>query len=238
MTFPEKIKPLDDLILPEAISSSRRICSILRPFLNRKNLLQLSESNNGVSTETTLLEIDAENNVLVAYRPEPAAKLDSLTNKDTKIRLSYKAVTIHFDSKILHRYHEEGITYYELEFPDKIEYEQRRANERYVPGKTNPIAIELYLYPDARQPSRGVIYDISVDGLRICFPGDTDAPLSHNSVNRCNINLPNGQLLKCQFRVSQTRLNETNNQLHIGGYFVNLDSNKRGMIERLITNLK
>ena len=238
MTFPEKLKPLDDLILPEAISSSRRICGILRPFLNRKKLLQLSTGNDSDSTETTLLEIDAENNVLVAYRPGPDAQLDSSTNNDAKIRLSYNAVTIHFDSKILHRYHEEGITYYELEFPDKIEYKQRRANERHVPGNTNPIAIDLYLYPDARRPSRGVIYDISVDGLRICFPGDTDSPLTHNSVNRCNINLPNGQLLKCQFRVSQTRLNETSNQLHIGGYFVNLDINKRRMIERLITNLK
>jgi c-di-GMP-binding flagellar brake protein YcgR len=241
MSFSEKVKPLEDIILPEAITSTRRICNILRPFINGQNLLRLTARNDDIAINATLLEIDTDNGVLVTYRQEPDTngETSSLMNADgVTINLLDEGKTIRFDSRLLNYYHEKGITYYEFEFPENAEYCQRRNNDRYLANEANSIPIELYLYHNVDHPFIGVIYDISVNGLRICFPGNTDISLDGNKAHRCNINMPDGRLLKCQFRIRHTHHNKSSNQLYVGGYFINLDSKKKQIIEKLVMSLK
>ena len=222
----------------ETITSSARIAALLRPVMERHTVLTATLPDSNKFFNTALLEIDLDKAILIIDELNPNAGHNLFINaKRVTLRTMHEGVEINFTVNLIKSGSDNGIAFYELEFPKNIRYLQRRNSFRVPVSGANIINIEIHT--ENKNIFSGELSDISADGMCIRFPKKKEISFDNDSKEtQCIIKLPNNKQIKCAFKVCHSIAHNLSNCLHIGGHFENIDKIQRRAIERFVIELQ
>lgn len=222
----------------ETITSSARIATLLRPVMERHTVITATLSDSNQFFNTALLDIDPVKGMLLIDELNPNTGHDLfLTNQRVTLHTMHEGVEINFTVNLKKAGSDNGIAFYELEYPESIRYLQRRISFRVPVSGANIIDVEIHT--EYKKMFTGELSDISAEGMCIRFPKKKGNPFENKSEEtQCVIRLPNKQQIKCAFKICHSVMHDTNNNLHIGGHFEHLDKIQRRAIERFVIELQ
>ena len=222
----------------ENITSVIRISSILRPLMDKHKIVSATLPNSTDFFNTALLKLDPDNDVLAIdeLHPEKGHDLIQKAGRIT-LHMQYEGMDVNFTINLKNIGNENGIAYYELEFPKSIRYLQRRNSYRVPVSAANEILVELTTKD--KKSYQGELHDISTGGMCIRFPKKLEFPLELEGEElECGITFFSRQKMKCAFKVCHTWVNTSSNNLHIGGFFIQLDRIQHRAIEKFVAELQ
>ncbi len=222
----------------ETITSPMRISALLRPVMERHITLTATLPDSNKFFNTILLSVEAENNRLIIDELNPKSGHDLFINSGKlTLHTMLEGVDVDFTVHLKKAGSENGIAYYELEFPKNIRYLQRRNIFRVPVSAAEKIDIEIHLSENTI--FTGELSDISAEGMCIRFPKKNNMALkNYTEETQCFIKLPNKSQIRCAFQIRHSCIHESSNSLHIGGRFERLDKIQRRAIERFVSEIQ
>lgn len=181
---------------PSGLSAvTAEIYVVLRRALTNHCALTVFIGNRPEAYSSAIIEIVPEQRLLMLDELTPAPGVGRLVKGDVlHIRALVDGVQLQFDSKVTALGVQDGLPYYRVDFPSRIEYPQRRRQYRV----TVPLNRGLQTYFDLARNHRlvGELRDISMGGLcaRITAGNIEEGVDPHQSAH-CRIMLPDNQSL-------------------------------------------
>jgi len=179
---------------PSGLSAvTAEIYVVLRRALTNHCALTVFIGNRPEAYSSAIIEIVPEQRVLMLDELTPAPGTGRLVKGDVlHIRALVDGVQLHFDSKVAAIGVQDGLPFYRVDFPSRIEYPQRRRQYRV----TVPLNRGLQIYFDLARNHRliGELRDISMGGLcaRITA-GNMEEGVDPHQTAHCRIMLPDNQ---------------------------------------------
>ena len=222
----------------ETITSSARIAALLRPVKENHSVITAILPDSNIFFNTALLELVPDKGTLVIDELNPNTGHDLLIDiQRVTLNAMHAGVEINFTVNLKKSGIDNGIAFYELEFPESIRYLQRRNSFRVPVSGANIINIEIHT--ENKKIFSGELSDISAEGMCIRFPKKKEISFEGDSKETlCVIKLPNKQQIRCSFKVCHSISNNSSNSLLIGGRFEHLDKIQRRAIERFVIELQ
>lgn len=222
----------------EIISSAMRVAAILRPLLEKHSLLTatLSGSNHFFTTALLQVDVDARSLFVDELHPKKGHNLFLKIGHIT-LRTQLEGVDVNFSVALKNSGTENGIAYYELDFPESIRYRQRRSTYRV--SVSSAILIQVNLITANGDSFDGELHDISAGGMCMRLPKKKGELLENNTDEmKCTILLPDKSQIKCLFKICHGRHHGPSNSFHIGGNFLLPEKTQRRAIERFVVVLQ
>lgn len=222
----------------QIITARPRIQSILRPIVDKHNLISITFPDNAGAYSSVLLNADPDADELTIDALHPAAGIEILArlgflNLDTQL----DGVQVQFRATFKKHVMDQGAPCHVLAFPDSIKYRQRRQSFRAQVMPTYDINVSLQAEKGAQ--FNGQLFDISVGGMCLRFPLNKNykdkLPKDHVMAS---LYLPDDSQVNCRIKITHTFQNETTNSLHAGIQFINLDKAQHRAIERFVADLQ
>ena len=217
----------------EHIGFRPQILGLLKRLHQGRCLLAVSLDNTNSIYTSALLEIDAEQNIIVLdeLRPE-SGHAELLARRRCRIRGELKGVTVLFTAELVDSGYRDGIAYYRLTCPTSLHYGQRRAHYRTRVGQSNKTTVEIQL--PAGQVLTGTLHDLSLGGLRIKLDHDTTG-LSLNARLPCRLTLPGSTVFECTIEI-RSLISAPVPQL--GGRFESFLPGQRQLLQKFLRELE
>ena len=222
----------------ETITSSARIAALLRPVKERHSVITAILPDSNIFFNTALLDVVPDEGKLVIDELNPNTGHDLLIDlQRVTLNAMNEGVEINFTVNLKKSGSDNGIAFYELEYPESIRYLQRRNAFRVPVSGANIINIEIHT--ENKKIFSGELSDISAEGMCIRFPKKKEISFEGDSKETlCVIKLPNKKQIRCSFKVCHSIENKTNNSVLVGGRFEHLDMIQRRAIERFVIELQ
>ena len=222
----------------ETITSPARISSLLKPLEHKIDLLVLTILNSDISYETTLLSVDADNNLLILDKLTPKEGHDLLMeSRQPSIKISHKGADIIFTTTLNETIPEKIMQRYELIFPESIQYLHRRNTYRVTLRNNSEMSVDIQT--SENKSYQGELHNISTEGMCIQFQKPIDVPQNEDSPEvQCVITLTDDQELKCWFRICHIYFHDPSKTFRIGGNFLHMDKSQKRAIEKLVVDLQ
>lgn len=222
----------------EDVTSPIRIASLLRPLLDKHAIITATLPDSNQFFNTALLAIDPDNDLLVLDELHPKEGHHLLSKaQHVTLRAQFEGVEINFSIKLKNIDSNNGVAFYNLEFPKKIRYLQRRSAFRVSISAAKEIAVQITT-PD-NKTYNGELHDISAGGMCIRVPKKKASALAeYKQEIQCAIALLDKQQIRCTFHICHTSLHEPSGCLLVGGHFEHLDKIQRRAIERFVVELQ
>jgi c-di-GMP-binding flagellar brake protein YcgR len=187
---------------------------------------------------TAFINIDPDKGILVIDELKPNTGHDLLTNAQCiTLQTANGGVEINFTVDLKNSGSDNGVAFFELEYPESIRYLQRRNSFRVPVSGANKIDVEIN--SGNKNIITGELSDISAEGMCIRLPKRKNIPLDDYPAElQCVIRLPKKQQIKCAFKVCRSAVNDETNIVHIGGHFERIDKIQRRAIERFVIELQ
>jgi len=152
------------------------------------------------------------------------------------IRASIHGIKVHAKDLVSARTmnNADGI-YYQIPFPAKILYMQRReAFRAYVPGSMKTTA--RFSSPDREQSLFGRVLNMSATGVRVGFPGEVHPEF--NPIEKFNAYIEiqaQDTYLECEIEILYYQYSKERNQTMCGCRFVDLPRASQQIVNRFVT---
>ncbi len=221
----------------EAIETSERILSILKPVLGNETSLKVAPDHSDELFQTSLLNIDYKQKLLTLSKINYTyGHLMVIDAKSLTIYSQHDGAEVSF-STYLSRYSERNGGYYEIRFPEKVKYCQRRMSHRiHVSYSLN---IQAEFYTETGQKVQGHLRDISTDGLRLQIPEANPNEFSEKAlIKNCVINLPDREQINCTLQIQHKHKHIRNTGCTIGGSFYAMSAEQKKELEKFIIGLE
>lgn len=170
-------------------NSPAYIAAMLRRMLDQRCLLTVQIGEHEMLYTSALLEVTREAEYMVLDELTPLAGHRLLAQENNlHIRGLVDGVEIRFTSQITQISTQDGLPFYKVPFPDKLEYAQRRQSARYPIPLNYGVPVSILLL-EAREFT-GELRDISAHGLgmRVRF-GRPDPALDLAKRGICHIKI-------------------------------------------------
>lgn len=183
----------------EHVGFRPQILGLLKRLHQGRCLLAVTLDNSNPIYTSALLEIDAEQDIIVLDELRPdSGHADLLARRRCRIRGELKGVTVSFTAELIDSGYRDGIAYYRLTCPTSLHYGQRRAHYRPRVGQSNKTTVELQL--PTGQVLAGTLQDLSLGGLRIKLDHDLTG-LTLNTRLPCRLTLPGATVFECTIEI-------------------------------------
>ncbi|MBL1277391.1 MAG: flagellar brake protein [Ectothiorhodospiraceae bacterium] len=222
----------------ENITSPARISSLLRPLMAQHAIISATIAESTQFFNTALLAVDPERDVLIIdeLNPKTGHSLFINTRRIT-LHTLLEGVDVSFTVDLIKEDSENGIAFYEVQFPETIRYLQRRCSFRVPVSAADTIPVEIHT--KEKSVHAGEISDISTEGMCIRLPKKQNIGLENNTEeSQCIIQLSDKRNIQCTFRICHSSQHEPSNNIHIGGHFERLDKIQKRAIERFVIELQ
>ena len=220
----------------EKINNPTRIAAILKNILDARTLLRVTLPGSPEEYNSTLLEINRENNFILLDELHPKAGHERLREaKKLAVLTNLNSVDVSFAGHLQQTLVENNIAIYKLQLPKLLYYRQLRAHFRIPIGITE-IPVNIIL--DSEIALEGELHDISSGGLCIRFATELPANLKRGVlINSCMVDLPEGNKLESKFEVRFRSNQDDKGRTLVGGQFVRLNQAQQRMVERYVASL-
>jgi len=181
---------MQDLRIVNLDDSVAQIAQVLRRLQEQRCLLTVQVGTESEAYTSAVLEVVHEEGYLVLDELTPQDGHEKLkTTRDIQIRARLDNLEVRFVSKVAQINDGQGLPFYKVPFPERIDYPQRRQVHRVpVPLNTGyPVSV---LLPDERILS-GELRDISPEGMGIRLRMGTLDPTKDRGIYAiCHLLLP------------------------------------------------
>jgi len=222
----------------QIITAKPRINTLLRPIVDKHNLVTITFPDVPDAFSSILLKADPDADELVIdalHPPNGNQILGNLGFLDLDTQL--EGVHVQFRAIFKKTDTDKGTTCLVFTYPESVKYRQRRQAFRAQVSPTYNISVDLQSEKGIK--GNGQLLDISVGGMCVRFPlgKGYDEKLRNDTVIS-NMYLPDDTQIQCRIKITHTFQHETSNSLHAGMQFVNLDKVQYRMIEKFVANLQ
>ncbi len=164
-----------------------QICQVLRRLQEQRALLTVQIGSAAASYTSAILEVVREEKYLVLDELVPReGHLQLQQTKQLQVRGILDGIEVRFKSNVTQISTQNGLPFYKVPFPSRLDYPQRRQVHR-VPIPLNTGMPVTLLMPDEHLVS-GELRDISPEGLGIRVrTGVIDIPRDHGTVVICQL---------------------------------------------------
>ena len=221
----------------EAIDAPERIFSLLKPAIDNDASLSIAADKSGELFHTNLLHIDFNRKILALKQIDYTfGHLMVIDAKSLTVYSRRDGAEITF-STYLSRYSEKNGGFYELRFPEKVKYCQRRKSHRIHTSFALGITAEIY--NEHGEKIEAQLRDISIDGLRLQLSTVNPDEFKEKSlIKNCVISLPNNQQINCALQIQHRHNHARNKGCTIGGSFFEMSMEQKKAIQKFIAGLE
>jgi c-di-GMP-binding flagellar brake protein YcgR len=214
------------------VTGKTYILTLLQSLVRRRLLVSIFLPGSDVQYTSTVLKVDSQDNSLILDELFPLSG-HKLLEKVRQLRLfaHLGGAAMGFTTRLRAVESEEGLYYYRLEFPDSVNYLQRRDDHRVV---VSLLKIHAELYDHQGKVHKGILQDISTGGISLKL-AEADA-FHRNDVFRCTLHLPGEEPFHCKIDISSKRA--AVDQVVVGGSFAGLDKRGEHALWRVVAELE
>lgn len=229
---------MQDLRIVNLDDSVAQIAQVLRRLQEQRCLLTVQVGTATESYTSAVLEVVLEDEYLVLDELTPREGHERLKHsREIQVRAILDGIEVRFASRVAQINTEQGLPYYKVPFPERIDYPQRRQVHRvHVPLNTGyPVSL---LLPDERILS-GELRDISPEGIGIRVRiGTLDPGRDRGMRAICHLSLPQQRELvtDIEFRYIDDPL-QKNRVPRLGARFVDLKGAQARRVEQFCAEL-
>jgi len=157
--------------------------------------------------------------------------------KSLNIHVESNGVIIDFSVIITHIENEDGAALYYCDYPEKISHKQQR--KAYRVGIRNRLDFPVMLMSDNRSPIKGVLGDLSNNGMRVDITQNFQPPLqTGETFQNCYITLDNGETIQCAAQIKHIASNRMEQRKSIGLQITSYIKNGERIISKLVIELQ
>lgn len=220
----------------EQVSAPGRVLALLQALWERRALLSARFDGGQTWFNTTLLEVDADERMILL---DELAPIEGHRQLQPGHRLHVigvlKGVPTHFACLIIATGVRNGIAFYRASFPLTMDYRQRRAFFRaYVPRS---MELDVRLIAGDTGLVTGRLLDVSQAGFGMLLPEDSPV----RALDRVTVEaleLPDGQVVACDAEIRYTRREPGHRSERAGARFIDLAPQAARMLPRAIRQLE
>ena len=221
----------------ESVNTPERILSLLKPVLGNETSLKIVPDHSDELFQTRLLNIDYVRKILSLQ------KINYTFGHLMVIDAKYLTLYSHHDgaevsfSTHMSRYSERNGGFYEIQFPTKVKYCQRRMSHRVHVSFALDIRAEFYT--EKGEKIQGLLRDISANGLRLQLHEVNPREFQEKSLIRnCVINLPDRERINCTLQIQHKHNHIRSRGCTIGGSFFAMSNEQKKELQKFITGLE
>lgn len=211
---------------------------IIHEIKYNRSPLTLYLDNDENPYASLILELDAQKQILVLDELFPQeGNMKVRSGQNIAIACRSNGISVKFDCRIKKVIDHHGIKGLLVEFPEDLDYMQRRETFRCKVPHAYPL-IAQFILPN--QPNfRATIEDISLTGMRLKVPHNITEHLSpRKQVDNCKIVQPNDQIIHCHFKICYYEYKPEYHGTLIGCEFKMLPPVEQREVNKLVTHLQ
>jgi c-di-GMP-binding flagellar brake protein YcgR len=205
---------------------------MLKRILSHRALLTITMPGSNKIYNSAILEINQEQGTLLLDELNPKGGHDQLLEtKKLHARAMVKGTDISFNTILEEANIEDGISIYQVRFPDVVWHYQKRQDFRITlePG----IHIPVHLGLESGKRIQGELIDISKTGIRFYMKTYMELEVGAILPN-CQINLPDKTKIISKFEIRFKEYDKDDNKLIIGGRFIDLPRPEQKLLARKV----
>lgn len=215
------------------VTGKTYILTLLQNLVRHKVLVSVYLPDTDTQYTSTVLSVNAQEGVLIADELFPQSGA-ALLEKAGELRLygHFGGAALGFTTQLDSVVEEDGLRFYHLRLPEKVNYMQRRDDHRVVVAR---LGIRAVLYDHSGRAHAAKLYDISSGGIGLKV---AQAALFHeNAVYRCTLHTPGEEPFNCKVEICCRRTAAGVGEI-VGGSFSELDSRTENSLRRLVAEFE
>lgn len=220
----------------ELITDPARVQHMLQGLLEGRCLLSARLDEGETWYNTTLLDVDPAAGVVLLDELSPRRGHQQVrVGLELRVLGVLNGVPTRFTARVLDVAVQDGIAFYRVALPSRIEYQQRRAFFRaYVPRS---LELKVRLLTSDQIPLTARLVDLSLGGLGMFLPQNSPLfPLDVVTIER--LDLPEGQSVSCTAEIRYTQPEYGQKLIRAGGRFIGLEGQDARTLLRAILSLE
>lgn len=221
----------------ERVTDRGRVLTLMRRILTKRSLLTVTIDGANKGYNSAVLELDPDNDSLILDELNPKSG-HGFVAKGSKfiVRAQAEGVETIFRSEVQEVGIDNGVYYYQINFPATVQYFQRRAHYRAPVGIAKEISVVLTRGND--EILTGSLHDISAGGMGVRFRKSTPASIADGeTIPRCVIRFPAGDEFICEVEARSTRTSGNGNYRVLGVRFSSLSAPQRNKVQHFVAEL-
>ena len=216
------------------------IFSVLRALQNERSLVNVQFDDSAQLYNTMILDANLQERYFLMDEVTPRDGHRKIEARTTfGIRASIHGIKVHAKDLVCARTIDspDGL-YYQIPFPAKMLYMQRReAFRAYVPGSMKTTA--RYSSQSREQELFGRVLNISATGIRVGFPGEVTPEFEPMEKFNAFIEIQSqDQNVDCQLEIIYYQYSKERNQTMCGCRFIDLPRATQQLVNRFVTFLQ
>lgn len=227
----------------DAIRNPAQIAGVLKRLVDARRSINVSTPQSRERVHTSaILDVNADRGMILLDELNPAPRdVQGLVGQRLGVSAQLGGVDVSFASEVTRIGSKDGTTYYIVDLPGKLLYQQRREHFRAAAAVDNaPLA--AHLYPEGRDGDsviEGEVTDLSIGGMGVRLPPGTALPETFESgfvIPLCRVELPDQkEPLECEAELRSVR--EDTYRIQLGLRFNQLDPRAHRMVEKYVVAL-
>lgn len=216
------------------------IFSVLRALQNERSLVNVQFDDSAQLYNTMILDANLQERYFLMDEVTPRDGHRKIEARATfSIRASIHGIKVHAKDLVSARTinSPDGL-YYQIPFPAKMLYMQRReAFRAYVPGSMKTTV--RYSNENREQDLFGRVLNISATGIRVAFPGEVAPEFEPMEKFNAFIEIQSqDQNVDCQLEIIYYQYSKERNQTMCGCRFIDLPRATQQLVNRFVTFLQ
>jgi len=220
----------------EKISDPSQIAHLLKKLREERAIFTAKIPKKEGQYTTAIIDVDAQHQWIKLDELAPNAGHEQfLQHKKLHLYTKHRGVEIHLALQLQSVSRDKNIAYYLVNFPEVLDYHQRRDHFRVQVPRT--AGLRLAVYNTDKKECKGEVKDLSTGGLGARMEGHLDAQLG-DRFPRCRLLLPENAPLILDLVVCFIRFQESSRQTQLGAQFEKISSADHKLLTRIIAGLQ
>ncbi len=212
--------------------------TILNEIYDHRNPLTITSKDSDQTYTTIILKVDETKGLLTFDELFPHESSDTFEpGKTIQVQCKNRGIKITFDCIITKLTQSHGVNGLVAQFPDSLEYQQRRDSFRVIPPENIKLKSRFRV---PNQPSfQATVDDLSLTGMRLTVPQNIVQHLKPNMlIEHSEIVLSTKKSVSCSFKICHLAYKPDQRGTVLGCEFNDLNSNDRLSINRAVTDFQ
>lgn len=210
------------------------VITLLNKLVQHRVLVSVTLSDQPQVYTSTLLLVDADKNTLLLDEIFPAVgRRHLLEAKSCHLHARVEGATLNTELSFIEAVKDNVLIYYLFEFPEVVEYTQRREGHRVRVDSLNVVA---EIYSANGMAYKGILHDFSPGGVSLEL--DEGSDFRNTEIYRCTLYPPHETPFHCKLEICCRRHDAPRKKVILGGSFVELDRRGEHAVNKLVTELE
>lgn len=220
----------------DVLTKSSKIGTVLKQLKDEKVLLKVHFPDSTEFYSSVILDVDAKNNrfFMDELHPQEGHQL-FIKTQSIMVQGHTKSALLSYKIEKGEVRKSKGFVHYELPFPSRLKYIQRRSSFRTQVDSRIRLTVSVYV-PSTKDMAMGFVEDISATGMRVRFTSGSGFHRG-DELELCSITTPDGMRLTFTFEVRYTG-RAIGNGVVVGGRFKDTNTKTKRGLQKLASDIQ